>query len=208
MLSLLAQGAALGLWAAASPGPFQAFLSGHALRQGVWRALPAALAPLLSDGPIIAVVLSALVRAPPGLLRALNVAGGLFLLGLAWSGLRAGARAAPGPAAPSGALGGIGQAVVMNALSPGPWIFWSLVCGPILASAWAARPAGALAFLLGFYAVLCLGNAALVVLFAGARQLGPGVARALALASAVALLAFGLHQLWRGTWGWAGAPGA
>lgn len=204
MLPLFAQGAALGFWAAASPGPFQAFLSGHALRHGAWRALPAALAPLLSDGPIIAVVLLALVQAPPGLLRGLNVAGGLFLLWLAWAGLRSSRAPVPASRAPAGALRGVGQAVIMNALSPGPWVFWSLVCGPILASAWAARPATALAFLAGFYLLLCGGNGALVVLFAGARRLGPGATRALALASAAALLLFGLHQLWRGTLGWAG----
>jgi threonine/homoserine/homoserine lactone efflux protein len=202
MLALFAQGAALGLAAALSPGPFQAFLSGQALRHGAWRALPAALAPLLSDGPIVAVVLFALTRAPPALLRGLHVAGGLLLLALAAAGFRAAARP-PAPASgASDALRGLFQAVAMNALSPGPWVFWSLVSGPILVGAWGRAPALGLAFLAGFYLALCGGNAAVVALFAGARRLGPRAARAMGLAAAAALLLFGIHQLWMGSIGW------
>jgi threonine/homoserine/homoserine lactone efflux protein len=198
-----AQGAALGFSAATSPGPFQAFLLAQAVRLGAWRALPAAAAPLVSDGPIIAAVLLALSRAPEWLLRGLHVAGGLFLLFLAQGTLRA-AAAAPGPVGPSPEGGGFLRAVVMNALSPGPWIFWSLVSGPVLVESWRAAPARGLSFLAGFYLLLVGGNATLVLAFAGARRLGPGAARGLGLASGLALLLFGLHQLWRGTAGWGG----
>jgi hypothetical protein len=40
--------------------------------------------------------------------------------------------------------------------------------------------------------------AGLISLFAGARQLGPHVNRALLSVSALALLGLGLYQLWRG----------
>lgn len=198
-----AQGAALGFSAATSPGPFQAFLLAQAVRLGALRALPAALAPLASDGPIIALVLLALSRAPERLLRGLHLAGGLFLLYLAQATLRAAARAA-GRAPSAGAGGGFLRAVVMNALSPGPWIFWSLVSGPVLVESWRASPGLGLSFLAGFYLLLVGGNAALVVAFASARRLGPGAERALGLASGAALLLFGLHQLWKGSWGWSG----
>jgi len=197
-----AQGAALGFSAAASPGPFQAFLLAQAVRLGGWRALPAALAPLASDGPIIAAVLLALSRAPAWLLRGLHVAGGLFLLWLARGALRAASPARAGEAAPAGAGAGFARAVAMNALSPGPWIFWSLVSGPLLVEAWRTSPGRGLSFLAGFYLLLCGGNAALVLAFAGARRLGPGPARALGLFAGLALLLFGIHQLWKGTAGW------
>jgi hypothetical protein len=75
------------------------------------------------------------------------------------------------------------------------------VSGPILVDAWRASPARAAAFLGGFYALLCGGNAALALLGASARRLGPGAARLLALASTAVLAGFGVLQLWRGATG-------
>ncbi len=195
-----AQGAGLGFSAAVSPGPFQAFLLARAVRHGALRTLPAAVAPLASDGPIIALVLLALTRAPAGFLRGVQVAGGLLLLWLAWTAARAFRSPAGGtpPPEPGAPLRGFGQAILVNALSPGPWIFWSLVTGPILVRAWRESAAEAASFLAGFYLVLCGGNAALVLAFAGARRLGPRATRALGALSAAVLLGFGLLQLWRG----------
>ena len=53
MLGYLLQGLALGLSAAATPGPFQAYIINQALRLGWRRAFPAVFAPLISDGLII-----------------------------------------------------------------------------------------------------------------------------------------------------------
>ena len=195
------QGVALGFSAAASPGPFQAFLLAQSLANGALRSLPLALAPLASDGPIIALMLLVLARAPEGFLRALQIAGGLFLLWIARATFRAlrvqASPATPAPRAERPARG-FAKAVAMNALSPGPWIFWSTVSGPILVESWRASPASAASFLAGFYLLLCGGNAALVLLFSGARRLGPRPARALTAASASVLLGFGVWQIARG----------
>lgn len=194
-----AQGTALGFSAAASPGPFQAFLLAQTVRNGALRSLPLALAPLASDGPIIALMLLLLTRAPAQLLRGLQLAGGAFLLWLALGLLRSLRRAAPGrPPEPEPPRRAFLRAVAMNALAPGPWIFWSLVSGPILVRSWKAAPAGGLAFLAGFYLLLCGGNAALVLLFGTAHRLGPAASRALAGLSALALLGLGLWQLGQG----------
>jgi threonine/homoserine/homoserine lactone efflux protein len=174
IFSLFTQGVTLGFSAAASPGPFQAFLFAHASRHGVRRTLPLVLAPLVSDVPIVAVILLALSRVPEGFLRGLEVAGG----------------AGPG--------GSFARAVVVNATGPGPWIFWSTVCGPILAEAWRAGAPRALAFLLGFYGLLVGGKAVLVVAYGLAGRIGPRTARGLGLASAAAMAAMGALQLWRG----------
>jgi len=195
------QGVALGFSAAASPGPFQAFLLAQALANGALRSLPLALAPLASDGPIIALMLLVLSRAPAGFLRALQILGGLFLLWIARGTFRA-LRAPASPDAPAPPAErparGFGKAVAMNALSPGPWIFWSTVSGPILVESWRASPASAASFLAGFYLLLCGGNAALVLLFCGARHLGTGPARVLTAASAAVLAGFGAWQIARG----------
>lgn len=197
----LAQGAALGFSAAVSPGPFQAFVLAQSLRHGALRTLPVALAPLASDGPIIALVLLVLTRAPPLMLRGLQIAGGLLLLYLAWStfrSLRAPAAVGATPSETHAPAKAFARAVMVNALGPGPWVFWSVISGPILVGAWRQSPLQGLLFLAGFYLVLCGSNAALVFLFAGARRLGPRATAALGALSGAILLGFGLHQLWSG----------
>lgn len=203
MIELL-QGAIIGFSAAASPGPFQAFLLAQALRNGTLRSLPLALVPLASDGPIIALMLVWLTRAPPPLLRALQLAGGAFLLWVALGLLRSLPRAKGlGPTSPGNERPwrAVVRGVAMNALSPGPWIFWGLVSGPALVRAWNAAPARGLAFLLGFYLLLCGGNATLLLAFGTAHRLGPAASRALGGLSALALGGFGLWQLWQGIGG-------
>jgi len=203
ILALFTQGAALGFSAAASPGPFQAYLLSRATRLGIRGALPLALAPLVSDGPVVAVVLLALSTAPAWLLRTLGIGGGAFLLWMAWGAIGAlrGPPVPPGRPAENGG-GSFLRAALVNAAGPGPWVFWSTVCGPILVEAWRVAPARGLSFLVGFYSMLVGGNAAVVVLsgLAG-RAGGPRAARALGWASAILLAAMGALQLWRGLTG-------
>jgi threonine/homoserine/homoserine lactone efflux protein len=189
----------LGFSAAVSPGPFQAFLLSRAARVGVRRALPLALAPLLSDGPVVVTVLLVLGAAPPALLRGLEVGGGLLLLWLARGAWRTTGETGRADAAPaSDGRGSFLRAALVNAAGPGPWIFWSTICGPILLEAWRDSPARGIAFLLGFYLVLTGGNAALVAAFGMAGRVGPRAARGLARASAALMAAMGALQLWRG----------
>ena len=77
------QGLTLGLSAGAAPGPLQTFFFTQALRNGWKKTLPAAFAPLLSDGPIVAFVLIVLNVTPGWVLRVLQFCGGLFILYLA-----------------------------------------------------------------------------------------------------------------------------
>jgi threonine/homoserine/homoserine lactone efflux protein len=57
MLIYLIQGVTFGFAAVVQPGPFQTYLMSQALNHGWRRTLPAALAPLISDGPIILLTL-------------------------------------------------------------------------------------------------------------------------------------------------------
>jgi L-lysine exporter family protein LysE/ArgO len=197
---LFAQGAALGFSSAAAPGPFQAYLLAQAVRHGPRRSAVLALVPLVSDPPLIGAVLVVLTQVPAGFLRALQIAGGAFVLWLGLTGVRALRRAiADGtPPAEAPAPRGFVRAVLVNLTNPAAWIFWSLVGGPILAASWRGGPPHAFGFLAGFYLLLCGGNAALVLAFGAAGRLGPGVARALGGLSAAALLAFGAWQVGRG----------
>src|SRR5512141_216590 len=81
-------GCGFAIAAALQPGPLQAFLFSRVTRTGWVRTLPAALSPLLSDGPIAALVLLVLVQVPPTVQALLQAAGGVLLLYLATSAYR------------------------------------------------------------------------------------------------------------------------
>ena len=199
MFLYIIQGIGYGFAAAAQPGPFQTYIISQTLNSGWRRTLPAVFAPLVSDGPIIILVLLVLSQVPDWFQRALYVAGGLFILFLAFNAFRGWRKFDPGGGEGSQSGGqSLFKAAMMNVLSPGPYLFWSLVTGPILLAGWRQAPTNGLGLLAGFYLamILCLGG--FVAVFATARQLGPRVNRTLLGVSAVALFGFGLFQLWRG----------
>jgi threonine/homoserine/homoserine lactone efflux protein len=198
----LIQGIGYGFAAAVQPGPFQTYIISQTLNSGWRRTLPAALAPLVSDGPIIVLVLLVLSQIPSWVERVLYVAGGLFILILALNAFR-GWRDFDLGAGENNQSGGqsLIKAAMMNVLSPGPYIFWSLVTGPILLAGWREAPANGLGLLAGFYLAMIFSLGGIIAVFATARQLGPKVNRTLLGISAIALVCFGLYQLWRGFWG-------
>lgn len=156
-------------------------------------------APLISDGPIIALCLLVLSQVPVWFQRFLYIAGGLFVLYLAYGAYRSWKNFnSTITAAESGTQQNILKAALMNVLSPGPYIFWSLVTGPILLRGWRETPIHGVGFLAGFYITIVSGIAAIILVFGAARELGPKVNRALIGVSAIALFCFGLYQLWLG----------
>ena len=197
MLAFLLQGFSLGLSAAASPGPFQAFLIGRTLKNGWKQTLPACLAPLISDGPIILVMVLLLTSMPIAVLRMIQLAGGAYVLYLTWKSYQAYRDYQPS-AAPQETDQTLKQAVITNLLSPGPYVFWSMLAGPALVKGWRQSPLIGLSFLFGFYSVMIGALVLLVVLFGAARQFGPRLNRALIGLSALALFCFGIYQLWQG----------
>jgi threonine/homoserine/homoserine lactone efflux protein len=194
------QGLVLGGTAAAQPGPFQAYLLAQTMQNGWRRTLGAAFAPLISDGPIIVLVLLVLTQTPAWLLTGLQLVGGVFLIYLAWGAFRAFRQAdvvSDTAVAPTQRTN-IFYAALMNALSPGPYIFWATVTGPILLAGWRQSAGHSASFLLGFYGTLIGGFMLFIALFAVARRLDPQVTRWLTAVSAIALLLFALYQLWQG----------
>ena len=188
-----------GLAAAAQPGPFQTYIISQSLAKGWRKALPAALAPLVSDPPIITLCLLVLSQVPAWFERLLYFAGGTFVIFLAygtyrtWRDFRA-----DSPIVEAGTGQSVWRAALVNALSPGPYLFWSLATGPILMRGWREAPIHGIGFLTGFYATFIASLAAIILTFGTARELGPKINRALLGASAIALFAFGLYQLWMG----------
>lgn len=199
MWPYLIQGLGYGFSAAVQPGPFQAFLLSRTIARGWRRALPAALAPLVSDGPIILLSLLVLSRIPVWFQRGLCLAGGVFLLYLSWTALRTwqSSREEKLDAAPKGRQSVL-EAALMNALSPWPYLYWSLVTGPVLLRGWREGPALGIGFLVSFYGTLVLCLAGTILVFGTVRRLGPRFSRTLLGVSALALGGFGCYQLWVG----------
>jgi threonine/homoserine/homoserine lactone efflux protein len=193
------QGIAYGFAAAVQPGPFQTYIISQTLKSG-WRpTLAAALAPLVSDGPIIVLVLLVLSQVPVWFQRSLYAVGGIFIIYLAYNAFKGWRNFERTPGVSEQSTGqSLFRAATMNVLSPGPYIFWSLVTGPILIAGWRESPANGLGLLAGFYLTMIATLMGIIAVFATARHLGPRVNRAMLGISAVALLSFGIYQLWRG----------
>jgi threonine/homoserine/homoserine lactone efflux protein len=195
----IVQGIGYGFSAAVSPGPFQTYLISQTLTRGWKQTLPAALAPLISDGPIIALCLLVLSQVPLWFQRFLYIAGGSFVLYLAYGAYTSWKNFDSSlPVAEIGIQQSLLKAAVMNALSPGPYIYWSLVTGPILLKGWRETPLNGISFMAGFYTTIVFSLLLIIILFGTAAKLGPKVNRILLGISAVALLCFGLYQIWQG----------
>ena len=188
-------GAGFAFAAVVQPGPLQAFLLTRAASFGWRRTLPAALSPLVSDGPIAVVAVLVLGRLPDAGQLALRAAGGLLLLVLAWTALRQAREASGNRTAAGGSVPAtLSQAVIVNLLNPNPYLAWTLVMGPAVVAAWAKGPSHAAALVGAFYGVMTAGLAAFIVA-AGAARLLPERGRAgLVVASAVVLALLGVHQ--------------
>ena len=202
----LVQGAVYGFAAAVQPGPFLAYLVSLALSRGWRRALPAVLAPLLSDGPIIVLVLIVLSRVPPWWIQLLRFAGGFFILYLAAGALRFWRH--PETVAPSDHSDrkGVFRAVLLNLLNPSPYVYWGLVGGPLLLSGWRETPVNGIGFLAGFYGAMVASMAGIILLCACAGRRDERLNRLLSGVSGFALAGFGLYQIALGitNWRWPG----
>ena len=196
MVEYLVLGGGFASAAVVQPGPLQAFLLARAATEGWKRTLPAALSPVLSDGPIAVIVLLVLGQLPTVGQQVLRAAGGVLLLYLAWAAFRRwrATPCVPGPvrqSAPRTLL----QAVAVNLLNPSPYLGWALVLGPAAVTAWRHSTLDAAALIVGFYGVMVVGLAGFIWLAGSARLLPPRAQRALTAASAAILAAIGFYQL-------------
>jgi threonine/homoserine/homoserine lactone efflux protein len=197
MLEYILIGGALAFAAAAQPGPLQAFLLARVAADGWRRTLPAALAPLISDGPIALLVLVFLHNVARGFESFLKAAGGFVFLYFAAKTLLEWRRAREGMAheaqsSPRTLL----QAVAVNIINPGPYLGWSLILGPLALEAWAESPAHAIALVGSFYVVMVLSLSLFILLLGTTSFLGPRGRRGLLLASSFALAGIAAYSFW------------
>ncbi|MBK8047981.1 MAG: LysE family transporter [Anaerolineales bacterium] len=171
MTSLLA-GLSLGLSAGITPGPLLTLVVTRTLSRGFAAGARVAIAPLLSDLPIIVITLLLFNAMPPWLEMALTVIGGLFLIYLGVETMRSakGATLQALGGEPATANVDLWHGMLVNLLSPHPWLFWIAVGSPTLTHAWRISPLNAAAFLAGFYVLLVGGKIAVAFGVAGGRR--------------------------------------
>ena len=178
------------------PGPTQTFIISRVLTGGWRNALPLSLAYIISDIPIVSVVLLTLYNMPELVRDILHLAGGIFLLYLARGAYRTFRKYdRENPALQQSRVKSLFKAVTINLLNPNPYLTWSLVMGPLLLDGWQENAAHGIALMSGFYGSLVLTTAAIIIIFGMVSRLGTGINRILIGISAVALAGFGIYQI-------------
>jgi threonine/homoserine/homoserine lactone efflux protein len=158
--------------------------------------LPLACTYLISDIPIVTVVLLILSNVPDLARDILHLAGGGFLLYLAWGAFRTFRDYDRDQTLQTQSrVQSLFKAVTINLLNPNPYLTWSLVMGPMLIDAWHENPAHGISLVTGFYGTLVLTTAVIIIIFGVIRRLGPVVIRTLVGVSAIALAGFGIYQI-------------
>jgi len=193
------QGITFGLTGAVLPGPFQTYLILQSLKQGWQRVLPAALAPILSDCPIVVLALFVLSNIPSSLECGLHFASGIFILFLSLNSIIKQKKVSTDLTEPENrGKKTLLNAIFMNILSPGPYLFWSLVAGPVFLESWRKAPFYGISFLACFYGAMVLTLCMLIILIGCTKKLGKGVHKILLFMSMTALTCFGIYQLYQG----------
>jgi threonine/homoserine/homoserine lactone efflux protein len=204
MFYFVSQGVSIAFAAGAQPGPFTSFLIGRTLAQGWRKSIILALTPLVTDLPIVLVVLVILKQFPPELIRIIQLVGGLYLLWIAygsWRQFRAGNasfkadESAPDGISPTRTLF---QGAVMAWVSPGPYIFWATINGPLLIQGLNQSVFMGLAFLLAFYGTFIGILTLYILIFDRLRRIDERVTRGIFVVTLVVMVLFGLRLIGQG----------
>ncbi len=199
MLNYLIFGITYAFASAIQPGPLQTYIISQTLKKG-WRStLPASFAPVISDGPILILVLFLLTRMPDNFIVFLRLGGGLFLLYLGFRAFKTWQKFnADKTTCNESSQQTLFNAVIINILNPAPYLGWSLIMGPIFLEGWRIEPINGIAMILGFYLTMIIVLTGIIILFGFARKLGPKVSKILLGLSAVILFLLGVYQLYLG----------
>ncbi len=199
MIYYITFGITYALASAVQPGPLFTYLLSQSIGKGWRRTLPASFSPLLSDGPIIILVLIVLTNITQSFISILQIAGGLFLFYLAYDAMKSWKKFdAQKIGNGNSGTKSLFAAAVVNFLSPFPYIGWSLVMGPLLLKAWRETPANGISLLVSFYGTLIVTLALMITIFGSLKKLPALVSRTLLLLSSIALALLGIYDLWLG----------
>jgi threonine/homoserine/homoserine lactone efflux protein len=165
MIRFLTIGIALGLSAGLAPGPLLTLVISETLRHDIKTGIKVALAPILTDLPIIILTVFVLSELSSfhRLLGIISFAGGLFLLSIGFQNIRTKGFSFELKETLNKPLS---KGVLTNALSPHPYLFWLSIGAPMVTRAWSQGIGTSLAFIAGFYGFL-VGSKILLAILVG-----------------------------------------
>ncbi|MEN6617670.1 MAG: LysE family transporter [Syntrophorhabdus sp.] len=165
----------LGLSSGFAPGPLLALVIAQTLRYGIKEGLNLAFAPLITDAPIIIICIFLVSRFAHIhiVLGSISLAGGLFVLYLAWETFTAKQPLVnvSGPRVRS-----LGKGITVNALSPHPYLFWITVGAPTAVKAYETNLAASVAFIISFVFFLVSSKVLVAFLVGRTKKIMTGTA--------------------------------
>jgi threonine/homoserine/homoserine lactone efflux protein len=169
VIAFLLSGILLGLSGGLMPGPLLALVASETLRHGARAGIGVALAPLLTDLPIIlaTVLLLRPLTDQTVPLALIHLGGGLYL---AWLGLQ-GMRFRGVELEPTAPAGSLRRGAIANFLNPSPYLFWLAVGAPTVLAAWRQGWPAVVAFVVAFYGLLVGSKVLLALALGRARHL-------------------------------------
>jgi len=162
MLPFLITGTVFGLTAGISPGPILTLVITETLRHNKKEGMKVALAPLITDIPIIAITLLILSRLANSdtVLGIISFLGGIFIAYLGYECIKTkGIEVDIQQIKPKSLKRGI----IANVLNPHPYVFWLVVGSPLLFKAYDVSLFAALSFVIPFY-IMLVGSKIIVAL--------------------------------------------
>ena len=165
MIHFLTVGSLLGLSAGLSPGPLLTLVVSETIQHGAKAGIRVALAPLITDLPIVlaAVFLVAKLADFHGVLGMVSLMGGGVIFWMGIQSIQTSGMAIQTRPQPQRSLS---KGILVNFLSPHPYLFWISVGGPMVTRAMEENPFAPLCFVGGFY-VLLIGSKVALALIAG-----------------------------------------
>ncbi|MBN2091216.1 LysE family translocator [candidate division KSB1 bacterium] len=169
MLSSFLTGFTLGFSAALAPGPLQALVISETMQHNSRAGLKVALAPLLTDAPIILFTVFILSQIADfnHILGGITIGGAIFLGYLGVQNLKI-------SDLPNETTmlkpHSIRKAFFTNLLSPHPYLFWFSIGAPLVVSGYQEGIFHAVLFILGFYLAL-IGTFSIIAIFINLFQI-------------------------------------
>lgn len=168
MTDFLPIGIILGLSAGFAPGPLLTLVVSESLQHGVMSGIKVALAPIISDLPILLLALF-IAEKLSGFqygLGIISMVGGMFILFTGYNCVRTKPVHVSIQTEPPRSLL---KGVVANVLNPHPYIFWISVGAPTMSNALKAGIMAVAAFLVAFYMML-VGSKILLAIAVGTSR--------------------------------------
>ncbi|MEE9460520.1 MAG: LysE family transporter [Bacteroidales bacterium] len=152
-ITYLTMGAVFGLTAGISPGPLLTLVISETLRHNKTEGVKIAIAPLITDIPIVLLTIFILSKMASFdmVIGIISILGGIFIAYLGYDSIRSKGIEIE---IQNLKLKSIRKGIIVNILSPHPYIFWLMVGAPITIRAYQASPAAAFAFIIAFYVLL------------------------------------------------------